>query len=162
MNSKKVLVKTFEELFMNNSEYDKLKLENQLCFPLYVCSKEIIRRYKPYLNTLDLTYTQYIVMLVFWEQKKISVKELGKKLFLDSGTLTPVLKSLEKKEYISRYRSTEDERILLAEITENGEILKKKAVEIPSRIVECMQLESDEAMQLYKLLYKVISVFGEY
>ncbi len=147
---------------MNNSEYDKLKLENQLCFPLYVCSKEIIRRYKPYLNTLDLTYTQYIVMLVFWEQKKISVKELGKKLFLDSGTLTPVLKSLEKKEYISRYRSTEDERILLAEITENGEILKKKAVEIPSRIVECMQLESDEAMQLYKLLYKVISVFGEY
>lgn len=147
---------------MNNSEYDKLKLENQLCFPLYVCSKEIIRRYKPYLDTLDLTYTQYIVMLVFWEQKKISVKELGKKLFLDSGTLTPVLKSLEKKEYISRYRSTEDERILLAEITENGEILKKKAVEIPSRIVECMQLESDEAMQLYKLLYKVISVFGEY
>lgn len=147
---------------MNDSEYDKLKLENQLCFPLYVCSKEIIRRYKPYLDTLDLTYTQYIVMLVFWEQKKISVKELGKKLFLDSGTLTPVLKSLEKKEYISRYRSTEDERILLAEITENGEILKKKAVEIPSRIVECMQLESDEAMQLYKLLYKVISVFGEY
>ena len=108
-------------------KYDSLKLENQLCFPLYACSREIIKKYRPYLEKIDLTYTQYITMMVFWEHKKISVKELGKKLFLDSGTLTPVLKSLEAKGFVTRYRSQEDERVLLVEITEAGEALKDRA-----------------------------------
>lgn len=91
-------------------KYDLLKLENQLCFPLYACSKEIVRRYKVYLDKLDLTYTQYIVMMVMWEDKELNVKELGDKLFLDSGTLTPVLKKLESKGYVTRERSKIDER----------------------------------------------------
>lgn len=141
---------------MNNSEYDVLKLENQLCFPLYACSREVIKRYRPYLDKLDLTYTQYITMMVFWEHKKINVKELGKKLFLDSGTLTPVLKSLEAKGYVNRYRSTEDERVLIVEITEAGEALKERAVEIPKALASCVSLSPEEAMQLYQLLYKLL------
>ena len=97
---------------MENTNYDALKLDNQLCFPLYAASREVIKRYHPYLSALDLTYTQYIAMMVLWEAKKLTVKELGKKLFLDSGTLTPVLKSLESKGYIVRSRSKEDERAL--------------------------------------------------
>ena len=93
-------------------ESDSLKLENQLCFPLYACSKEVIRKYKPYLDKYDLTYTQYIAMMVLWEEKKVNVKELGQKLFLDSGTLTPLLKKLEQKGYIERKRSENDERNL--------------------------------------------------
>ena len=90
-------------------DYEVLKIENQLCFPLYVCSKEIIRKYKPYLNKLGLTYTQYITMMILWEVKEINVKSLGDRLFLDSGTLTPLLKKLEQKKYISRIKSTIDE-----------------------------------------------------
>ena len=110
---------------MNDSGYDVLKLENQLCFPLYAASREVIKQYRPFLEALDLTYTQYIAMMVFWEEKKISVKELGKKLFLDSGTLTPVLKSLEAKGFLKRYRSEEDERVLLVEITAAGESISQ-------------------------------------
>ena len=146
---------------MSNSEYDGLKLENQLCFPLYACSKEIIKQYRPYLDELDLTYTQYITMMVMWEEKKISVKELGKKLFLDSGTLTPVLKSLESKGYVSRFRSSEDERVLLIEITENGKALKEKASSVPEKIAACVALDSDEALQLYQLLYKILGKLKE-
>ncbi len=98
---------------MQNNKYDCLKLENQLCFPLYACSKEVIRRYKPYLDKLDLTYTQYIAMMVMWEKKEVTVKELGKCLYLDSGTLTPVLKKLEEKNYVVRNRSQVDERNLI-------------------------------------------------
>lgn len=141
---------------MNNSKYDVLKLENQLCFPLYACSREVIKSYRPYLDKLDLTYTQYITMMVFWEHKKINVKELGKKLFLDSGTLTPVLKSLEAKGYVNRYRSTEDERVLIVEITEAGEALKERAVEIPKALASCVNLSPEESMQLYQLLYKLL------
>ena len=101
--------------------YDSLKLENQICFPLYACSKEIVRRYKPFLDELDLTYTQYIAMLVMWEHKQINVKNMGRLLFLDSGTLTPVLKKLEQKGYILRTRSSKDERMVIANITEKGE-----------------------------------------
>ena len=96
-----------------NSKYDVLKLDNQLCFPLYAVSKEIVRRYTPFLGEIDLTYTQYIVMMVMWEHKEVSVKELGQKLFLDSGTLTPLLKTLEKKGLVSRERSKTDERFLV-------------------------------------------------
>ncbi len=141
---------------MSNSEYDGLKLENQLCFPLYACSREIIKKYRPYLEELDLTYTQYITMMVFWEEKKINVKDLGKKLFLDSGTLTPVLKSLESKGYVRRYRSSEDERVLLVEITQDGEALKERSASVPKRIYDCVSLDSSDAVQLYQLLYKIL------
>ena len=137
-------------------KYDALKLENQICFPLYAASRKIINQYRPYLEKLDLTYTQYIAMMVFWEDKKISVKDLGKKLLLDSGTLTPVLKSLESKGYVKRYRSSEDERVLIAEITKSGEKLKDEAVSIPQSMAGCVALSKDEAMSLYKILYKII------
>ena len=141
--------------------YDGLKLENQMCFPLYAASREVIKRYRPHLEKLDLTYTQYIAMMVFWQEKKLSVKELGKKLFLDSGTLTPVLKSLEAKGYVHRSRSKEDERILLVEITDKGEELKEQAALIPEKMAGCSKLEPSEAMQLYQLLYKLLGAFSE-
>lgn len=144
---------------MSAFNYDGLKLENQLCFPLYAASREVIKNYRPFLETLDLTYTQYIAMMVFWEQGKVNVKELGKKLFLDSGTLTPVLKSLESKGYVKRYRSTEDERVLMVEITDEGESLKEKAAEIPQKIAGCVKLERDEAIQLHALLCKLLDTF---
>ncbi|MBQ3049543.1 MAG: MarR family transcriptional regulator [Oscillospiraceae bacterium] len=144
-----------------DKKYDGLKLENQLCFPLYAASREVIKQYRPYLDALDITYTQYITMMVLWEEKQISVKDLGKKLFLDSGTLTPVLKSLETKGYISRTRSKEDERVLVAEITQKGEQLKEKAVEVPGQVSKCITLENGEAMQLYRLLYKVLGALRE-
>ncbi|MBO5342131.1 MAG: MarR family transcriptional regulator [Lachnospiraceae bacterium] len=146
---------------MSDMGYESLKLENQLCFPLYACSREVIKQYRPHLDALDLTYTQYITMMVFWEEKKINVKELGKKLFLDSGTLTPVLKSLEKKGYVKRYRSKEDERVLMVEITETGELLKEKAVEVPAKMAGCAGLELAEAIELRRLLDKVLSGFAE-
>ena len=136
--------------------YDALKLGNQLCFPLYACSKEIVRRYKPYLDELDLTYTQYIAMMVLWEHKQMNVKELGKKLFLDSGTLTPVLKKLEAKGYISRERSDEDERNLIITITGTGEELKEKAACVPGKMSACVKLEPEEARMLYSILYKLL------
>ena len=135
---------------------DKLKLDNQLCFPLYACSREIIKKYRPFLDEIDLTYTQYIAMMVFWEEKKLSVKELGKRLFLDSGTLTPVLKSLEAKGFVKRYRSSEDERVLLVEITPQGEALRDKAEPIPDKIGGCIRLTKEEAAFLYATLYKIL------
>ena len=137
-------------------KYDVLKLENQLCFPLYACAKEIVRRYKPYLDELDLTYTQYITMLVLWERKKMNVKELGESLYLDSGTLTPVLKKLEAKKYISRERSKEDERNLIISITPEGEKLKEKAVQVPHKMGQCIHLQPEDAKQLYGLLYQIL------
>ena len=136
--------------------YESLKLENQICFPLYAASREVIKQYRPYLDALDITYTQYIAMMVFWEEKALSVKELGKKLFLDSGTLTPVLKSLESKGYVLRSRSKEDERVLIVEITPRGEELKERALSIPKKVAGCVKLDAEEAMQLYRLLYKVL------
>lgn len=146
---------------MSNSEYDALKLDNQICFPLYACSREIIKKYRPHLDELNLTYTQYITMMVFWEKKKLNVKELGKKLFLDSGTLTPVLKSLEAKGFVRRYRSPEDERVLLVEITESGEALKEKAACVPEKVANCVMLDSEEAMVLYRTLYKILAKLEE-
>ncbi len=143
---------------MSQNNYDGLKLCNQLCFPLYAAARETIKLYRPFLSEMDLTYTQYITLMVFWEDKKLSVKELGKKLFLDSGTLTPVLKSLESKGYVRRYRSTQDERVLLVEITKQGEALKNKAVDIPSKMAACVTLSADESIQLYHLLYKLLGV----
>ena len=142
---------------MSDSPYDVLMLDNQICFPLYACAREVIKKYRPFLDELQLTYTQYIAMMVFWEKKKISLKELGGRLLLDSGTLTPVVRSLEQKGYVRRYRSPQDERILLVEITESGEALKEKAVGIPSQVRDCIDLEPDETAGLYRLLYKILA-----
>ena len=144
-----------------NEKYDGLKLKNQVCFPLYAASREVIKLYRPYLEAIDLTYTQYIAMLVFWEEKKLSVKELGQRLFLDSGTLTPVLKSLESKGYVQRYRSRQDERVLLVEITEKGEMLRDHAASIPETVSRCVNLDIEGAKQLYTLLYKVLDNIQE-
>ena len=139
-------------------KYDSLKLENQLCFPLYAAARQVVKQYNPYLAELDITYTQYIAMMVFWEHKKISVKDLGSKLFLDSGTLTPVLKSLEQKGYITRNRSKDDERILIAEVTEAGMELREKAVELPQKVAGCVSLDKGEAEVLFNLLNKILKI----
>lgn len=135
---------------------DKLLLKNQLCFPLYLCSKEIIRKYTPLLNKLDLTYTQYIVMMYLWENKECNVKELGKTLLLDSNTLTPLLKKLESKDYITRNKSSNDSRNTIISITEKGLELKESALAIPDSMIKCVNLSDDEAQTLYKILYKVL------
>ena len=142
-------------------KYDSLKLENQLCFPLYACSKEIVRRYKTYLDKLDLTYTQYIVMMVMWEEKELNVKELGDKLFLDSGTLTPVLKKLEAKGYVTRERSKIDERTLIVTLTESGKELRELAVDIPVGMRGCLKLSDEEMIQLRTMLGKILSDMGD-
>ena len=136
--------------------YDELKLENQLCFPLYACAREVVKKYKPFLDEIELTYTQYIAMMVLWDKKSINVKNLGECLYLDSGTLTPLLKKLESNGLVSRTRSTEDERNLIVTITEKGENLKDKAVEIPTRLASCLNLSLEETKTLYCLLYKML------
>jgi DNA-binding MarR family transcriptional regulator len=139
---------------MNN--YDALKLENQLCFPLYACSREIIKLYKPFLNKIDLTYTQYITLMVLWDIEEITVKELGKKLYLDSGTLTPLLKKLESKGLVKRKRSEKDERIMIITITEEGKKLKEKAVDIPKGVFCETHLDREDAMILKEYLNKLL------
>lgn len=137
-------------------KYDALKLEHQLCFPLYATAKEIIRKYKPFLDELDLTYTQYITMMVMWERQTINVKTLGEYLYLDSGTMTPVLKKLESKGYIQREKSLEDERVLNIVLTPKGMKLQEQAIEIPPKMGSCIPLSPEEAGELYRLLYKVL------
>ena len=141
---------------MTDQINEALRLENQLCFPLYACSREVIKRYRPYLDTIGLTYTQYVAMMVLWEERSVSVKALGERLYLDSGTLTPVLKSLETKGYITRQRSKEDERVLIASLTEEGAHLMDAAGEIPAQIGKCVRLTQEEAATLYGLLYKLL------
>lgn len=140
-------------------KYDALKLENQLCFPMYVCAKEIVKKYKPYLDEIDLTYTQYITMMVMWEQGELSVKELGEYLFLDSGTLTPVLKKLEQKGLLSRNRDKSDERVLKVTITKEGEVLRERAVDIPKKMGGCMAISQEDAKQLYSILHRMLGEF---
>ncbi len=137
-------------------KYDALRLENQLCFPLYVCAKEIVRAYKSYLDELDLTYTQYITMMVMWEHRELRVKEVGERLFLDSSTLTPLLKRLEEKGYITRRRSDKDERDVFVAITKEGEALRDRAIAIPERLASCVALEPNKATELYRTLYEII------
>lgn len=142
-------------------QYAALKLENQMCFPLYAASRQVIKLYRPYLEALDLTYTQYIAMMVLWEEGSISVKELGKRLYLDSGTLTPLLKSLESKGCLRRFRSSEDERVLIAEITEAGMELRERAVTIPAQVAGCIRLAPEDGFALYQLLGKLLAALGE-
>ena len=146
---------------MDEQKYDALKLENQLCFPLYAASKEIVKRYRPYLEPLGLTYTQYLVMMVMWEQRQLNVKELGDKLYLDSGTLTPVLKNLESKGYLTRCRSERDERVLLVSVTDDGMTLRDRALPVPERMSGCVRLEREEALALYMLLHKLLGGLDE-
>lgn len=141
--------------------YEALKLDNQLCFPLYAVSREIVKKYTPFLDRIGLTYTQYIAMMVLWEEREITVKELGIKLFLDSGTVTPVLKALEKKGLVTRRRSETDERVVYAVITEDGMTLREQAVEIPAQISACVPLQQEDAIALYTILRKTMDKLRE-
>ena len=142
------------------SDYDALKLENQLCFPLYACSRSIVNLYTPFLKPLGLTYTQYIVFLVLWEQDGITVGELGAKLHLDNGTITPLLKKMQDKGYVTRERSKSDERVVIVSLTDEGRALREEAVKIPASIGQCVPLKPEEAATLYELLYKVLGKFS--
>ncbi|MDO5438930.1 MAG: MarR family transcriptional regulator, partial [Erysipelotrichaceae bacterium] len=135
---------------------DALKLENQICFPLYVASKEVIRRYNPLLKELDLTYTQYLVMMVLWENESIGAKELGDKLFLDSGTLTPLIKKMEAKGYLEKTQSENDLRKITLTITEKGRLLQEKALDVPFSVASCIELPQQDAMDLYRILYEML------
>lgn len=139
-----------------NQAYEALRLQNQLCFPLYAAAREVVKKYTPALEKLDLTYTQYITMMVLWEEQEISVKALGEKLFLDSGTLTPVLKSLEKKGFVSRVRSKADERMLIVTATQEGMQLREQAVEIPQSVGSCIPITEEDAAELYRILYIIL------
>lgn len=143
---------------MNEQNFHALKIENQLCFPLYACSREVIKQYKPYLDAMDLTYTQYIAMMVLWESGELTVKELGDKLYLDSGTLTPMLKKLEAKGYVTRTRSRKDERNLIVAVTQLGESLRTQALEMPKAIACNTELSREEAEALYRTLYKILAL----
>ena len=142
---------------MEFSEYDALKLDNQMCFPLYAASREVTKLYRPYLDALNLTYTQYITMMAMWEHSEMNVKELGKCLFLDSGTLTPVLKKLEAKGYIHRGRSRTDERNLSVTITEEGMKLRDRALAVPTQMACCVDLSPEEGMMMHSLLHKILN-----
>lgn len=141
---------------MEERNYEALKLKNHLCFPLYACSRETIRLYKPLLDGLDLTYTQYITMLVLWERGASTVKELGNALYLDSGTLTPLLKKLEAKGLLDRNRSTEDERNLIVSLTPKGMAMRDQAIGIPGQMAKAVKLDPEETLTLYRLLYKLL------
>lgn len=138
-------------------QFDALKLNNQVCFPLYACSKELVRQYHPYLKELDLTYTQYLVMMVLWERERVSSRELAERLHLDYGTLTPVLKRLDQASYLKRERSAEDERLLTIALTDEGRELRNKAVKIPACIAGCMGLTDEEFKALYTLTNKALA-----
>ena len=137
-------------------KYEALKLSKQLCFPLYACSREMIKLYKPFLDELGLTYTQYITMMVLWEHKAMTVKGLGQELFLDSGTLTPLLKKLEEKGLVTRRRSDQDERNLIVTITELGERMKDDALHIPAEMTKCINLPRENIRELYRMLHQLL------
>ena len=141
---------------MDSKNYDLLRLENMLSFPLYACSKEVIKQYKPYLDKLDLTYTQYITMLALWEHQTLTVKDLGQYLYLDSGTLTPLLKKLENKGFITRKRSESDERNVIVRITDTGKQLQDEALMIPEKILSLTTMDQEELKSLYHILNKLL------
>ena len=141
---------------MDELYFDTLKLENQVCFPLYAASREVIKQYKPFLDEIDLTYTQYIALMLLWEKSTMTSKEMGDRLFLDSGTLTPLLKKMENKGLLTRNRSVSDERNLEVSITEKGLSLQAKAADIPLQVAKCTNLTREESMEMYRLLYKLL------
>ena len=142
------------------SDLDPLKLENQLCFPLYVASREVIRLYHPHLSALDLTYTQYIAMMALWEAGSLSIKALGEKLHLDTGTLTPLLKGMEKKGLVTRRRSETDERSVTVALTDAGLALRTQALAIPGKVGACIPLPAEDAAKLYSLLHQLMEALA--
>lgn len=138
---------------------ERLKLDNQLCFPLYACAKEIVRRYTPLLEPFGLTYTQYIAMMVLWEHNSVTIKQMGTLLHLDSGTLTPMLKKMERNGWLYRRRSEEDERMVTVSITDAGKALQEQVAEVPVKMAQCVKLENEKAMQLYELLTEMMETF---
>lgn len=145
------------ELLKANPEFNPLSLDNQLCFSLYVCSKEIIRLYNPILEPLGITYTMYIVLMALWEKDNISVKELGKRVFLDSGTLTPLLKKLEAQELITRSREKSDERSLVISLTDKGRDFRTKCLDVPAQIACNRLLDMSKAQELLGILHTLMS-----
>ena len=141
--------------------YAALTLKKQLCFPLYACSRHMIRLNKPFLDKLELTYTQYITMMVLWERGAVTVKELGTELYLDSGTLTPLLKKLEERGLVNRRRSDMDERNLIVTVTEKGLALRDQALTIPEEMTKCINLEKEEIREMYRMLYKMLEYVKE-
>jgi DNA-binding MarR family transcriptional regulator len=135
---------------------DSMKLDSQLCFPLYAASRKVINLYTPYLKPLGITYTQYIMFLVLWEKDGITVSELCKRLMLDTGTVTPMLKNTEKQGLISRSRSGKDERVVIVSLTDEGKALYRKARDIPGKVGSCVKIDKSDAMALYKILYKLL------
>ncbi|CEQ20955.1 MarR family transcriptional regulator [[Clostridium] sordellii] len=140
-------------------KYEKIKLDNQLCFSLYAASREVIKTYKPYLDKYGLTYTQYIAMLVVWEHEKITVKEMGKKLHLDSGTLTPVLKKLYSMKLIDKYRDKNDDRVVIVEVTEKGRNMKDEIIEVPEKMYCKFSKNIEDAIELKRLLDNLLVTF---
>lgn len=138
-------------------DHNPLLLKNQLCFPLYACAREVVKKYKPFLDELGLTYTQYIAMMVLWEKRSINVKSLGQCLYLDSGTLTPLLKKMESEGLVTRVRSMEDERNLIVSLTKHGEELRERALEIPSKIGGCIKINNEDAITLHRILYQLLN-----
>lgn len=148
----------------SNDEFSTLFLENQICFPFYALSRLTIKLYEPLLAELGITYTQYLVLLVLWKQNKLTVNEIGNNLFLESNTLTPLLKRLEQKELLTRGRSQEDERKVLISLTEKGHALRQEAVKIPGKIIENFSDEAfsmEEAVQFQQQLFKLIGVLDK-
>lgn len=135
---------------------EAMKLSNQLCFPLYAASRNVIGLYTPYLNELGLTYTQYLVFLVLWEKDGITVSEICEKLKLDSGTVSPLLKKLQQAGYIRKVRSAEDDRVVVISLTEEGKTLQKRAKDIPLKVSSCLELPPEKAKMLYDLLYELL------
>jgi transcriptional regulator, MarR family len=141
-------------------KYDKIKLENQICFPLYALSREVIKLYQPILSKYDLTYTQYVTLMVLWEKEKIHFKELGQRLHLDSGTLTPVVKKLNSAGLIIKYRNKEDDRIVTVELTEKGRRLKEDILEVPDAVYCNFEGNEERLIMLKKLLDELLSTLG--
>lgn len=135
---------------------EAMKLSNQLCFPLYAASRSVVRLYTPYLKELDLTYTQYIVFLVLWEKDGITVGEIGNRLMLDNGTLSPLLKKMQQAGYIERTRSKDDDRIVLITLTDEGKALQERAKDVPRNVAGCVDLPPEKAKMLYSLLYELL------
>lgn len=140
----------------NRTEYPQLQLDSQLCFPLYACARKVIGAYTPLLKPLGLTYTQYIVMLELWEKEKVKVGELGHRLYLDCGTLTPMLKKMEESGWLTRCRCKVDERVVYVALTDKGRALREQVKDIPGQVGSCITLPQEEAFELYRLLHKLL------
>ena len=148
------------QLDAGSNPYAALRLDNQLCFPLYAAAKEVVRRYKPLLDALDLTYTQYIAMMVMWEERETNVRDLGSRLYLDSGTLTPLLRKLEDKGYVTRHRAERDGRELRVSVTEAGMALRERALAVPGKLAACINIPLDDALELRRILRELLAGLG--